>query len=231
LSASQDDGEVERQNERAERFAPDQVFAHIRSRLSLTLDPAPAELLLSDPVVDADLDDDGPTIFPPATGTRAAAVLVGLVAHRGEVSILLTERAAGLRVHAGQIAFPGGKIEPHDETPAAAALREAEEEIGLAPAHVEPLGYLDPYVTGTGFRVIPVVARIEPPFSLRLHAGEVADAFEAPFAFLMDSANHTFDSRTFGGRLRRFYAMPYGDRHIWGATAGILRKLYERLYC
>jgi 8-oxo-dGTP pyrophosphatase MutT (NUDIX family) len=226
LSASQDKRQDERQDE---RFAPAQVFAHIRSRLTFALDPAPTELLLSDPL-DADLEHDRPTVFPPATGARAAAVLVGLVAHQGEVSVLLTERAAGLRVHAGQIAFPGGKIESQDETPAAAALREAEEEIGLAPAHVEPLGYLDPYITGTGFRIIPVVARIQPPFSLRLHAGEVADAFEAPFAFLMDAANHTFDSHTFGGRLRRFYAMPYGDRYIWGATAGILRKLYERLY-
>jgi 8-oxo-dGTP pyrophosphatase MutT (NUDIX family) len=227
LSASRDDGPAEGQNE---RFAPARVFAHIRGRLSLALDPAPAELLLSDPVVNGDLDDGRATVFPPATGARAAAVLVGLVAHQGEVSVLLTERAAGLRVHAGQIAFPGGKIEPRDETPAAAALREAEEEIGLSSAHVEPLGYLAPYITGTGFRITPVVARIEPPFSLRLHAGEVADAFEAPFAFLMDAANHTFDSRTFGGRLRRFHAMPYGDRYIWGATAGILRQLYERLY-
>ena len=158
-------------------------------------------------------------------------MLVGLVAHPGESQrSLLTERAAGLRVHPGQIAFPGGKIEANDATPAAAALREAEEEIGLSPALVEPLGYLDPYVTGTGFRVIPVVARIEPRFSLRLHAGEVADVFETPFAYLMDAANHTFDQRTFGGRRLRFYAMPYGERYIWGATAGILRKLYERLY-
>lgn len=229
MSASPDDGQNEGKVEGIDaRFAPARVFPHIRSRLSFALDPAPADLLLSDPVIDS--EDDGATVFPPATGTRAAAVLVGLVAHQGGVSVLLTERAASLRLHAGQIAFPGGKIEPQDETPAAAALREAEEEIGLAPAHIEPLGYLDPYVTGTGFRVIPVVARIEPPFSLRLHPGEVADAFEAPFAFLMDASNHSFDSRTFGGRLRRFYAMPYGDRYIWGATAGILRKLYERLY-
>ena len=231
MSASPDEGQNEGEVEGMDaRFAPARVFAHIRSRLSFSLDPAPAELLLSDPVIDADTEDDRATVFPPATATRAAAVLVGLVAHQRQVSVLLTERAASLRLHAGQIAFPGGKIEPHDETPAAAALREAQEEIGLAPAHVEPLGYLDAYVTGTGFRVIPVVARIEPPFLLRLHPGEVADAFEAPFAFLMDASNHSFDSRTFGGRLRRFYAMPYGDRYIWGATAGILRKLYERLY-
>ncbi len=225
MTASGNPRHEERQDE---RFAPAQVFAHISGRLSFAPDPGGDELPLSDPVI----DDEFPRAdaFPATTGTRAAAVLVGLIAHPRGVSVLLTERAASLRVHAGQIAFPGGKIEPDDKTPAAAALREAEEEIGLAPRLVHPLGYLSPYITGTGFRVVPVVARIEPGFSLRLNAGEVADAFEAPFAFLMDAANHTLDSRAFGGRLRRFYAMPYGDRYIWGATAGILRKLYERLY-
>jgi 8-oxo-dGTP pyrophosphatase MutT (NUDIX family) len=212
-----------------ERFAPARVFAHIDRRLDFALEQPRGDFVLSDPVIDADLDDR-PDVFPLATGARAAAVLVGLVAHPCEVSILFTTRASGLRVHAGQIAFPGGKIEPHDETPIAAALREAEEEIGIAPAHVEPLGYLAPYVTGTGFRIIPVVARIEPLFSLRLDPDEVEDVFEAPLAFLMDTDNHALDAREFGGRLRRFHAIPYGDRYIWGATAGILRNLYERLY-
>jgi 8-oxo-dGTP pyrophosphatase MutT (NUDIX family) len=209
------------------RFTPARVFAHVVARLGFDLEPADGEPAVSDPMI---AFDDRPDIFPLAAGARAAAVLVGLVDHPREVSVLLTRRASGLRVHAGQIAFPGGKIEPQDETPAAAALREAEEEIGLAPGHVEPLGYLAPYVTGTGYRIIPVVARIAPPFSLRLDPGEVEDAFEAPFPFLMDAANHALEAREFGGRLRRFYAIAYQDRHIWGATAGILRNLYERLY-
>ncbi len=216
-----------------ERFAPDRVFARVAGRLNFAVEQPAGELVLSDPVIGANLDDefdDRPSDFPLATGARAAAVLVGLVAHPRGVSVLFTRRAMGLRVHAGQIAFPGGKIEPHDETPATAALRETEEEIGLSASHVEPLGYLAPYVTGTGFRIIPVVARIAPCFSLRLNAGEVEDAFEAPLAFLMDVGNHALEAREFGGRLRRFYAIPYRDRYIWGATAGILRNLYERLY-
>lgn len=223
MSASEYHGE-------AGLFAPARVFDTIRSRLSLDVGATAEEIPLIDPALDRELLNEQPTIFALTAGARDAAVLVGLVARPHEVSVLLTERAAGLREHAGQIAFPGGKIEAGDETPAAAALREAQEEIGLTPGDVEPLGYLAPFVTGTGFRIIPVVARVEPRFSLSLDGGEVADAFEAPFAFLMDAANHTIDSRTFGGRLFRFYAMAYGDRYIWGATAGILRKLYERLY-
>lgn len=170
-------------------------------------------------------------IDPPGPAPRAAAVLVGLVAYPNEVRVILTQRASTLRVHSGQIAFPGGKIEAEDEGPVAAALREAHEEIGLEAGCVEPLGYLDPYVTGTGFHIIPVVAKVSPPLALRLNREEVEESFEAPFAFLMDAANHALEAREFDGRMRHFYAMPYGDRHIWGVTAGILRNLYERLYC
>jgi 8-oxo-dGTP pyrophosphatase MutT (NUDIX family) len=213
-----------------ERFAPTRVFAHIKGRLTFTIEPPGHDLVLSDPVIDDEVMAGQPTALALAPGARAAAVLVGLVAYPREVRVLLTQRAAGLRVHASQIAFPGGKIESYDDSPAAAALREAHEEVGLPPAHVEPLGYLDPYVTGTGFRVIPVVARVEPHFDLRLNPGEVEDAFETPFAFLMDAANHSLHSREFDGKLRQFYAMPYGERYIWGITAGILRNLFERLY-
>ena len=143
--------------------------------------------------------------------------------------MLLTLRAAHLRSHSGQVAFPGGKID-RGETPAETALREAEEEIGLAPGLVEPLGWLDPYLTGTGFRVAPLVALIDPAFAPRLNPDEVADAFETPFAFLMDAANHRLQERQWRGRTRKFYAMPYGERYIWGVTAGILRNLYERLF-
>ena len=129
---------------------------------------------------------------------RPAAVLVPLVAHAGGLAILLTQRAAALRDHSGQIAFPGGKIDA-GETPLAAALREAFEEIGLARHHITPLGYLDPYQTGTGFRIQPVVALVAPPFALALDQREVDSAFEVPLAFLMDIANHQRHSRHWNG--------------------------------
>ena len=130
--------------------------------------------------------------------------------------------------HAGQIAFPGGKTEKSDAGPLATALREAHEEIGLDPALVEPLGFLDSYRTGTGFRITPVVALVDPRFELTLNRDEVADAFEVPLRFLMDTGNHQLHVRTIAGRERRFYAMPYEERFIWGATAGILRNMHER---
>lgn len=213
-----------------ERFAPARIFAHVAARLSFALAPPSGDQGLSDPVLGDHTLDDPALGVAMAAGARAAAVLVGLVAYPGEVRVILTQRAASLRVHSGQIAFPGGKIEAHDQSPMAAALREAHEEIGLEPGCVEPLGYLDPYLTGTGFRIIPVVAKVPPSFVLTINPAEVEDAFEAPFAFLMDPANHTRDVREFDGRMRQFYAMPYGERYIWGATAGILRNLYERLY-
>ena len=162
--------------------------------------------------------------------TKPAAVLVPLVVHASGISVLLTQRAAEMRQHSGQIAFPGGKIDESDDSPLAAALREAEEEIGLHPRHIEPLGYLDVYQTGTGFRIQPVVGLVTPPFALALNAGEVEAAFEVPLAFLMDPANHLRHSRQWAGRERFYYAMPYGERYIWGATAGIVHNLYERLY-
>ena len=161
---------------------------------------------------------------------RPAAVLVPLVAHTDGLTVLLTRRAAAMRDHSGQIAFPGGKIDAADGTALAAALREAEEEIGLNQRFIEPLGYLDPYQTGTGFRIQPVVALVTPPLHLTLHTGEVEEAFEVPLAFLMDPANHQRHARVWAGRERFFYAMPYHDYYIWGATAGILHNLYERLY-
>jgi 8-oxo-dGTP pyrophosphatase MutT (NUDIX family) len=196
------------------RFAPANVFAHVRARLTLTPEARGA----------------APCIDPDATAACPAAVLIALTGYKDEVRVILTQRTKALRVHSGQIAFPGGKIDAQDESPAAAALREAHEEIGLDARHVEPLGYLDPFSTGTGFRIIPVVAKVTPPLTLKINPDEVDEAFEVPFAFLMDAANHTEHIREFEGKLRRFHAMPYGTRNIWGATAGILRNLYERLY-
>jgi 8-oxo-dGTP pyrophosphatase MutT (NUDIX family) len=156
-------------------------------------------------------------------------VIAPIVARGEGLSVLLTLRASHLRMHSGQIAFPGGKID-HGESARETALREAREEIGLAERYVEPLGWLDPYLTGTGYRIAPLVALIDPAFTLRVNAHEVAEVFETPFAFLMNPANHRLEEREWRGRMRKFYAMPYGERYIWGATAGMLRNLYERLF-
>ena len=160
---------------------------------------------------------------------RPAAVLIPVVDH-AEPTVLLTQRAAHLNDHAGQISFPGGKIDATDATPLDAALREAEEEIGLGPESIDPIGYLDLYATGFGFRILPTLARIKPGFKLRINETEVDDAFEVPLAFLMNPANHQLHAKEFRGMERYYYAMPFAERYIWGATAGILRVLYERIY-
>jgi len=160
---------------------------------------------------------------------RPAAVLIPVVDHP-QPTVLLTQRAAHLNDHAGQISFPGGKIDATDASPLDAALREAEEEIGLSREFVEPIGYLDLYGTSFGFRILPAVARVRPGFKLRINHAEVDDAFEVPLAFLMNPANHQVHSKEFRGMERSYYAMPFEQRYIWGATAGILRVLYERIY-
>jgi 8-oxo-dGTP pyrophosphatase MutT (NUDIX family) len=160
---------------------------------------------------------------------RPAAVLIPVVDHP-QPTVLLTQRAAHLNDHAGQISFPGGKIDATDASPLDAALREAEEEIGLNREFIDPIGYLDLYATGFGFRILPTLARIKPGFKLRINEREVDDAFEVPLAFLMDPANHQLHSKEFRGMERSYYAMPFAERYIWGATAGILRVLYERIY-
>src|SRR4029077_13585973 len=160
---------------------------------------------------------------------RLAAVLVPII-ERDEPSVLFTQRTAHLNDHAGQISFPGGKIDAGDASPAAAALREAEEEIGLSRSFVDPIGYLDIHMTPFGHRIAPLLARVRPGFSLRLNPDEVDDAFEVPLAFLMAPQNHKRESRDWNGLILSIYAMPFGDRNIWGATASILRNLYERVY-
>jgi 8-oxo-dGTP pyrophosphatase MutT (NUDIX family) len=142
----------------------------------------------------------------------------------------IADDTGGLRAHAGQIAFPGGRVDPVDAGPEAAALREAGEEIGLAPEFVETVGRAPDYLTGSGYHVAVVVALVRPGFELKLNPAEVADVFEVPLSFLMDAANHRQGSRIWKGAKRNFFEMPFENRNIWGITAGIVRILYERLY-
>jgi 8-oxo-dGTP pyrophosphatase MutT (NUDIX family) len=165
-----------------------------------------------------------------AKGLRAAAVLIPVIDHGDEATVLLTKRAETLRNHTGQVAFPGGRIDAEDKSPEHAALREAEEEIGLAARHVEVLGRMPDYVSGSGYRIAPVLSVVRPGFELTINEDEVDAAFEVPLSFLMDPKNHTRDSRFWGDREWFYYDMPYGGRRIWGVTAGIIRTLYERLY-
>lgn len=160
---------------------------------------------------------------------RSAAVLIPVIA-REHPSVLLTLRSPHLPSHPGQIAFPGGKIDPEDAGPLDAALREAEEEVGLGREKVAPLGYLDAYLSRTGYRIVPVVGLVRPDFGLKLNPGEVDEAFEVPLDFLMSPSNHQRHSREAEGLRRTFHAMTYEKRFIWGITAGILRNLYERVY-
>ncbi len=202
-------------------------FARARTRLSLDV-PAALDDLAAE-AVRGDLDLD-PSLWERA-GVKAikpAAVLIPVV-DRPDPAVLLTLRTE-LPSHPGQIAFPGGKIDPHDVSPAGAALREAEEEIGLGHDLIEPIGYLDLYLTFSGYRILPTLARVSPDYRLTLNEHEVADAFEVPLAFLMDAQNHALHSRDWKGIERKYYAMPFGERYIWGVTAGILRNLYERIY-
>ena len=184
-----------------------------RLRASLLADPA----LLT---ISEAADQEGELI--------PAAVLFPIVLHQAP-TVLLTQRTAHLRDHPGQISFPGGRVEPDDPSPVHTALREAQEEIGLPSEQVEVVGYLPEYRTGTGFRVVPVVAFVRPPVQAVPDPFEVADVFEVPLAFLLDPVNHQRQSMHYRGRQREFYAMPYGERFIWGATAGMIRALYERL--
>tara|TARA_R110000868_G_scaffold25433_2_gene99315 strand:- start:4249 stop:4899 length:651 start_codon:yes stop_codon:yes gene_type:complete len=166
--------------------------------------------------------EDRPTL-------RAAAVLVPIIEYEGGPKVLLTRRADHLGSHAGQVAFPGGKIEA-GEGVAEAALREADEEVGLKSEFVEVAGYLDAYETGTGFRIVPVVSFVRPGFTLNVHEGEVAEVFEVPLSFLMNGKNHERHKATWRGKEREYYAMPYNGHYIWGATAGMLKNMYDRIF-
>ncbi len=186
-----------------------------RLRASLLAEPRAGHFIREDGVGDEPL--------------TPAAVLFPIVLRDGGQTVLLTQRTAHLRDHAGQISFPGGRVEAHDRSPMDTALRETEEEIGLARERVEIVGFLPEYRTGTGFRVTPVVALVRPPFDLQPDPFEVAEIFEVPLAFLLDPANHQQHSLHYRGALRNYFAMPFGEYFIWGATAGMIRSLSERL--
>jgi 8-oxo-dGTP pyrophosphatase MutT (NUDIX family) len=208
--------------------AGNDFFERARARLTLEVPPS-----LLDPMAEGargDLDLN-PSMWEAAgvTATKPAAVLVPII-DRSEPMVLFTVRTQDLASHAGQVAFPGGKIDPDDESPVAAALREAKEEIGLAPSLIEPLGYLDLYLTFSGFRILPTVARVQRDFLLTLNPREVTEIFEVPLGFLMTPANLQRRSREWRGISREYYAIPFGDRYIWGITAGIVWNLYNRVY-
>lgn len=194
---------------------------------------ARAPRLLNAPPANWYISDDDMNVkarmIPEGIKPKLAAVLVPLVSHGDELRVLLTQRTAHLSKHAGQIAFPGGRRD-EGETPLQAALRETHEETGIDPTFVEPLGYLDGYLTVTGYLVNPVVALLRDGYTLAPHDHEVADIFEVPLAFLMTEANRETHSREWQGLTRRYYAYPFGDRYIWGATAGMIKNLKDRLY-
>ena len=162
-------------------------------------------------------------------GGKPAAVLLLVVNHPADPTVIFTQRTAHLVDHAGQISFPGGRCDEGDCDPEDTALREAEEEIGVTRDRVEILGRLPEYHTSTGYRVTPIVGWAEPPLTYRPDPHEVADVFEVPLAFLLDSGNHRYESAFFKGRMRKYWAMPYGERFIWGATAGMLVTFHRIL--
>jgi 8-oxo-dGTP pyrophosphatase MutT (NUDIX family) len=206
----------------SERLTPDGLRARFEQHLSWTPEPV-AEARWRDANVDP----------------RIAAVLVPLVVRDNGLTVLLTQRADHLNDHAGQVSFPGGRQEPFDVDATATAVREAQEEVGLDPSRVEILGALPDYLTGTGFRVTPVIGLVHPPFTLEADALEVAEVFEVPLDFLMNPAHHQIRVLSWEGGERRFFAMPYpraaslagtgGQHFIWGATAGMLRNFYRFL--
>lgn len=167
-------------------------------------------------------------MLPASARITFAAVLVPLIFRAGSVNVLLTQRTAHLYDHPSQISFPGGRVEGADENRTETALREAEEEIGLARERIEIIGTLPDYEIPSGFRISPVIGWIEPPFELKLDPFEVVDAFEVPLSFVLDPANHQRRSYHFNGRHRDYLAIPYQGRYIWGATAGMLYSLYRQ---
>lgn len=178
---------------------------------------------------DYDLTPDIRAALPPDRPLRLAAVLVPVIDREGGATVLLTQRTDHLSNHAGQVAFPGGRVDDTDTGPVDTALRETEEEIGLDRSFIDVIGALDTYETGTGFSITPIVGVVRPGFTLTLQADEVAQVFEVPLDFFLDPSNHQRESREWRGAMRHYYVMPYDGHHIWGATAGMLVNLYNKL--
>ena len=179
---------------------------------------------VSKPPLGSDFSLNG--VIPTPTSFRPAAVLVPLVRREPGITVLLTQRTEDMPSHAGQIAFPGGRKQQEDADAKATALRETEEEVGLSRTFVQVIGAVDPYRTGTGYEITPVVGIVTPGFTIHADPREVADVFEVPLEHFLDEVNHQISSRQYQGRERRYYAMPYGERYIWGATAGMLKNLH-----
>ncbi|MEM5494770.1 CoA pyrophosphatase [Hoeflea sp. AS16] len=199
---------------RAQRHDPEHAFG-----------PEPAHLGHGDHVLNPDLVSGLAD-----AKLREAAVLVPVTDDGPDAHVILTRRATAMRKHSGQVAFPGGSVDPEDDSEETAAMREAEEEIGLDRRFVEPVGRLPVYMTSTGFRITPVLAVVKPGYNLIANPDEVDEVFATPLSFLMNPANHRRESRVWEGIERHYYVMPYGEHHIWGVTAGIIRTMYERLY-
>lgn len=201
--------------------AANPLWSELVEQLRARLHAAPPD------VTEHDDYDLAPGQRPAQFGAHKAAVLLPLIA-RGEPRLLLTRRTERLARHAGQVSFPGGRSEPQDLSPVETALRETFEETGIAPGFVTVAGYLDRYLTGTGFDIQPVVGLVSDGFALAPDPAEVADIFEVPLVFLLDPANRRRESRLIGGQERRFYAFTYQEHEIWGATAAIIVNLAER---
>ncbi len=206
---------------------PDFRLAAFLDLLGPHLVDDPAHLPARPGFGDANLDPDLP---PPTRPLRDAAVLVPIVAHRGAAGVILTRRTDHLRAHAGQVAFPGGKVDEDDANAIATALREAEEEIGLLPDRVEPIGCFPPYASNSGYRIVPVIGVVPPGLAFDPNPEEVAEVFEVPLPFLMDGANHRVSHLLWQGRQRHFWEMPWDGIRIWGVTAGIIRRIFEATY-
>jgi 8-oxo-dGTP pyrophosphatase MutT (NUDIX family) len=198
----------------------DEIVHRVRDRSARLASGLP----VARPPLGSDFSLTGVAPLPEAW--RPAAVLVPLVRRAPGLTVLLTQRTDDMPSHAGQIAFPGGRRQKDDKDAVATALRETEEEVGLERRFVDVVGMLDRYRTGTGYEITPVVGIVEPGFTTRADPREVADVFEVPLEHFLDERNHRIDSRVWQGHERRYYAMPYGERYIWGATAGMLKNLH-----